>query len=108
MKKLSVAFVLTASLFAMSAMAADSWTGTISDSKCGAKHADASEEGSMKCAQKCVKGGATPVFITDGKVITLDKDSQAKVMDHVGHKVVVTGKLDGDSLTIDTVKTASD
>src|SRR5450759_1295737 len=61
MKKLSVAFVLTASLFAMSAMAADSWTGTISDSKCGAKHADASEEGSMKCAQKCVKGGATPI-----------------------------------------------
>jgi len=28
-------------------------------------------------------------------------------MDHLGHKVTVTGKLDGDTITIDSVKMAS-
>jgi hypothetical protein len=87
-------------LFAASAFAAE-WKGTISDAKCGAAHADASEK-SMKCAQACVKGGQAAVFVSDGKVLKIA--NQDKVAAHVGHKVTLTGKLDGDTVTVDEVK----
>ena len=98
MKKL----VLASALFG-AALFAGEWKGTISDAGCGAKHADASEK-SMKCVEGCVKGkGAAPVFVTeDGKVLKIaDKE---KVMAHLGHKVVVMGKLEGDTVAIDSVK----
>ncbi len=91
-------------LCGISAYAAE-WTGTISDAKCGAAHTDASAK-SQKCVQACVKGGQEPVFVTDGKVLKIEKDSQAKVMDHLGHKVVVDGTLDGDTVTIASIKMA--
>ena len=99
MKKLVVVFVLLMSLFAVSAMA-DEWTGYISDSKCGAKGA---KDAHAACAEKCVKGGAAPVFVTsDGKVLKIDDAS--KVTDHVGHKVTLTGTLDGDTVKVESVK----
>lgn len=94
--------VMTASLFAVSAMA-EKYSGTISDAKCGMAHADASEK-SMKCVQGCVKGGQAPVLVVDGKVYKIADDSKDKVMDHLGHKVEVDGKLDGETITIKSVK----
>lgn len=96
MKKLAIAF----SLCAVSAFAAQ-MKGTISDAKCGAAHADASEK-SMKCAQGCVKGGQAAVFVSDGKVYKIADAS--KVANHIGHKVVVDGKVDGDTVKIDSVE----
>ena len=93
-------------LFAFAAVStfAAQVTGFVADSKCGAKHADASEA-SAACAQKCVKGGAATVIVTkDAKVYKLDADSQAKVKDMVGKTVTVNGKVDGDNLTIESVK----
>lgn len=98
MKK-TIVFLMLFVFCALSAMAGE-WTGYISDSKCGAK---GSKEAHAKCAESCVKGGASPVFVTeDGKVLKVD--DTAKVMDHVGHKVTVTGEIDGDTLKVDTVK----
>jgi len=94
-KKLAIAF----SLCAVS-MFAGEWKGTIGDSKCAAKHADASEK-SMKCAQACVKGGAQPVMIVGENVYKIANPE--KVTDHVGHKVTVTGNLSGDTITVDSV-----
>ena len=103
-KKFAYAVVLGAALCSFS-FADDSWTGVIAESKCGAKHADAdTNEKSAACIKSCVKGGASPVLVTDGKVVSLDKTSQEKVMAHLGHKVTVTGKLEGDTLHIDSVK----
>lgn len=86
-------------LFAVSAFAAE-WKGTISDAKCGAAHADASEK-SMKCVNGCVKGGQKAVLVSDGKVMQIA--NQDKVAAHLGHKVTVTGKLEGDTVTVDSV-----
>ena len=95
-KKLVFAFsLLSVSLFA------GEWSGTISDSKCAAKHEDASPA-SMKCAQACVGKGADPVLVSEGKVYKIADKS--KVTEHVGHKVTVTGDLEGDTITVDTVK----
>jgi hypothetical protein len=95
-KKLAFAF----SLLAVSAFAAE-LKGTISDAKCAAAHADASEK-SMKCVNACVKGGQAAVLVSEGKVMKIA--NQDKVKEHLGHKVTVTGKVDGDTITIDEVK----
>ena len=87
-------------LFAVSAFAAE-WKGTISDAKCGAAHADASEK-SMKCVNACVKGGQKAVFVSDGKVLQIA--NQDKVTEHLGHKVTINGKLEGETITVDSVK----
>ena len=101
MKKIGM-IAITASMFAMSAMA-EKWSGTISDAKCGLAHADASEK-SMACVKACAKGGQAPVFVVDGKVFKFDDASKAKVMDHLGHKVSIDGKLEGDTITVKSVK----
>ena len=98
MKKIALAWVLVLSLCVVKSFAAE-MTGYISDSKCGAKgendaHAD--------CAIKCVKGGAAPVFVSDGKVYKID--DAAKMQDHVGHKVTITGEVKGDTIQVQEVK----
>ena len=98
MKRLAIAFALVLSLFAFYAMAAE-WTGYISDAKCGLK---GSSDAHAKCAENCVKGGSAAVFVSDGKVYKVA--DQAKVTDHVGHKVTITGTMKGDTITVDSVK----
>jgi hypothetical protein len=98
LKRLAIAFALVLSLFALSAMAAE-LTGYISDAKCGLKGA---ADAHAKCAETCVKGGAAAVFVSNGKVYKVD--DQAKVQDHVGHKVTITGKIAGDTVHVDAVK----
>ena len=96
MKRLAIVI----SLSAMAAFAAE-WKGTISDAKCGAAHADASQK-SMNCVKGCVKGGQAPVLVSDGKVYKIADAS--KVQDHLGQKVVVTGSMNGDTVTVDSVR----
>jgi hypothetical protein len=99
MKKLFAICALTA-ISSLSAFAGE-WSGVIADSKC--KHTDGTEA-HIACTQKCVKGGADAVFVTaDDKVLKIDKTSLDKVQPHLGHKVTVTGKVTGDTLTIDTI-----
>ena len=87
-------------LFAACAFAGE-WKGTISDAKCGAAHAEPTEK-SMKCVNGCVKGGQKAVFVSDGKIIQIA--NQDAVKEHLGHKVTLTGKLEGDTVTVDSVK----
>jgi hypothetical protein len=91
-------------LFAASAFAA-SWTGTISDAGCGAKHADASEA-SQKCAQRCFSKSGEAVLVVGDKVVKIAAASKDKIKDHVGHKVTVNGKLENDVITVDSVEMA--
>lgn len=92
------------SLCAVSALA-ESWTGTISDAGCGAKHADASEA-SMKCAQRCFGRDGKAVLVVGDKVVAINAASKEKIKDHIGHKVTVTGSLANDVLTVESVKMA--
>lgn len=98
MKKFAFACLFVTSTFAVSAFAED-WTGYISDSKCAAKGA---KDEHADCAVKCVKGGASAVFVVDGKVYKIDDPT--KVADHIGHKVTISGTLDGDTVKVDSVK----
>jgi hypothetical protein len=93
-KKLALAFALAS----ISAMAAD-WTGYIVDKSCADKKA---MWGNEKCAASCIKKGAPAVFVTeDGKIFQVDQD---KVLAHAGHKVTISGTMDGDTIKVDSVK----
>ena len=95
MKKLLVVFALAG----MSAMAAD-WTGYIIDKSCASKKEMWGNEG---CAKACIKRGDPAVFVTeDGTIYQVS--NQDKVKDHAGHKVTISGKMDGDTITVESVK----
>jgi Protein of unknown function (DUF5818) len=96
--KRTVALFAIAAGFSFSAMAAD-YTGTIIDQMCSGKPA---MKGDVECATKCIKGGSPAVLLTDdGKVYKIA--DQAKVIPHAGQKVTISGKLKGDTLSVDKV-----
>jgi hypothetical protein len=97
-------FIVVSALMAIGSLSAfaGEWSGVIADSKC--KHTDGTQA-HIDCTAKCIKDGSAPVFVTaDNKVLKIDKDSLDKVTPHYGHKVTVTGKVDGDTIKIDSIK----
>ena len=100
MKKIVFTFVL----FTAAALAGE-WTGYVSETKCGAKHGDASA-GSVGCVKACIKGGAKPVLVVDGKVVPIsnvDKVPEALY----GLKVTVSGEMKGDAVEIESIAAAN-
>jgi hypothetical protein len=97
MKKLLAVLAFCAS----SAMAADV-TGYIIDKNCSTKKEMFGDEA---CAKRCIARGNPAVLATeDGKIYTIS--NQDKVKEMAGKKVTVTGKMDGDSITVDTIALA--
>jgi hypothetical protein len=81
-------------LAAMAALAADV-TGYIVDKSCAGKKAMWTN---TACVEKCAGNGQALVLVQeDGKV--LEVTDQAKVKAHGGHKVTVTGKVEGEKIT---------
>jgi hypothetical protein len=94
MKKVLAVLALCAS----AAMAADV-TGYIIDKSCAGKKDMAGDEA---CAKRCIGRGQPAVLATeDGKVYNIA--NQDKVKDSAGKKVTVTGKMDGDTITVETI-----
>ena len=81
-----------------------SWTGTVSDSMCGAKHATANAD-AVSCVEKCVAGGSKYVLVVKGKVYQLDDQDKFKGMG--GTSVKVSGTMKGDAITVASVAPAS-
>ena|SRR6516162_9195775 len=88
---------------AISAMAAD-WTGYIVDTSCATKQgAKAASDDHAACSARCIKGGSPAVLVnSEGKVYKIA--NQDKVTAHAGHKVTITGKMEGDTITVEDVK----
>jgi hypothetical protein len=98
MKKLTAVAALAFGL-AASGLAAE-FKGFVEDTKCSTM---AAMKDDAECAKKCIKGGSPAVLVgEDGKIYKID--NQAKIVDHAGEKVTVTGKLKGDTITVDSVK----
>jgi hypothetical protein len=75
--------------------------GYVSDSKCGAKGANAK---AAECTKKCVKAGAKLVVVTDSDQKVLTVDNPDTLTGHEGHHVAVTGHVMGDSIHVESVK----
>ena len=104
----SIAAVTLAALcFLVGAQArADSWTGWISDSGCGAKGANADHKA---CALKCVKDkGAKYVLVNSATKDVVPIHNQDAVSEaNLGQEVTVTGSLTEDKqIHVDSIAPA--
>jgi len=98
MKTITAMTILTLGL-AASGIAAD-FRGFIEDQMCAGKP---EMKGDSGCAQKCIKGGSPAVLVTiEGQIYKIA--NQKKIVAHAGEIVTVSGKLKGDTLTIEAVK----
>jgi hypothetical protein len=62
----------------------------------------------VACTKACInKKGADPVFVSDGKVLKFDAASMAKAKKMAGEKVTINGTVNGDTLTVASIKKAS-
>jgi hypothetical protein len=82
-------------------MAADV-TGYIIDKSCASKKG---MWGNEACAKSCIKRGDPAMLVTEeGKIYSVA--NQDKVVDMAGKKVTVTGKLEGETITVDSIAPA--
>jgi hypothetical protein len=101
--------VLGAGLFATTTFAAakdKTYTGTVSDAMCGAKHAMGD---AAACTRACVGKGSKYALVVGEKVYTLetsDKDALATLDKQAGAKATVTGTAKGNTITVSSVKAA--
>jgi hypothetical protein len=100
MKKLLMVMISLVVLSCLAWAGTGTWSGTVSDSNCGAKH-EAGTDADVACVKTCVEKGAKYVLAIGGKVYQVEP--QAKYKDHAGHKVKVTGKMEGDTITAEMV-----
>jgi hypothetical protein len=101
--------VLAASL-TVSAFAAKgkTYTGTVSDSMCGAKHAMPGDAAS--CTRGCVSKGSKYALVVGDKVYTLetsDKDALATLDKQAGAKATVMGTEKDNTITVTSVKASN-
>jgi hypothetical protein len=102
-----VAFTAAVLFSAATTFAADqTWTGKISDSKCGANHM-AGEHGKKMtdraCTAACVKDGAKYVFVSNGKVYNISNQDNPALAAHAGHSVRLTGEMSGDTIKVSKI-----
>ncbi len=61
------------------------------------------DDGPAVCAMKCGQLRVVQ-FAPVGLDPQIGISDQSKVQDHIGHKVTITGKVDGDTLKVESVK----
>jgi len=83
---------------AVSSFAAD-FKGFVQDEACSTK---AAMKGNAECSKSCIDKGAKAVLVTDdGKIYKIA--DQDKVKAHAGHNVTITGKLEGETISVEKV-----
>jgi hypothetical protein len=83
------------------------FTGTVSDAMCGAKHEMSGS--AAGCTRGCVKHGSKYALVSGDKVYTLntrDKAADAELDKLAGEKATVKGTLDGNSIEVASVAAA--
>jgi len=87
-----------------SSASAESWSGVVSDSACGAKHEEAAEGADKMpdrdCTLACVKGGSKFVLVSGGKVYAITNQDFPDLVANAGRAVKVDGDLKGDAIVI--------
>jgi hypothetical protein len=93
---------LTASLAI--AQATQTLTGTVSDTMCGKKHM-VSGKSAAECTRECVKAGSDYALVVGDKVYTLI-GNKTLIDQFAGENVVVTGKTNGNTVTMQSIQAA--
>jgi hypothetical protein len=102
MKKQIAVFAAAAAM--MFAAGNQTFTGTITDTMCGAGHKSMNMSPDDKCVTECVKAGARYALYDGKNVYELsDQKSPAKF---AAKKVTVTGTLQGKTIHVDSIAAA--
>jgi hypothetical protein len=87
------------------------WTGTISDSMCGASHAKRAEAGhwtERECVIECIKGLAEYVLVDQNQnVIRIANQDFVGLPFRAGRAVKITGELKNGGIVIANLEAAS-
>jgi hypothetical protein len=94
------------------------WTGRISDDKCGASHEQmiaarnkelhtSSGAAEHDCTLACMKDGAKYVLVTKDKVYNIANQNLPALPQYAGQPLQVSGDLKGDTITISKVTVLS-
>jgi len=79
----------------------DTFVGLISDTNCGPRH-KLKDKSAEECTRTCVRSGANFALVTGSKVYVLKGDTNDLGV-LAGQKVKVTGTLEGDTITAQSV-----
>lgn len=106
---LLLGLVVLAGLFVFPAFSSgkakpSSWTGTISDSNCGAKHQ--ANMNPADCTRACVQKGASYALVSGENVYVLKGGDAAALDKLVGEKATISGSLNGNTIEVATVEAA--
>ncbi len=104
---LFLALFMTASLAVSASAKATTFTGTVSDAMCGAKHAMPGD--AAGCTRACVSKGSKYALVVGDKVYTLDttdKAALAALDKQAGAKATVTGTEKDGTIAVTSVKAA--
>ncbi len=102
-----ISFIAIAATIALAEGKAQTFTGEVSDSMCGAKHMMAGKTG--ECARACVGKGSSYALVVGDKVYALhaqDKSAQEELNKLAGEQAKVTGTADGDTIKVSKVAAA--
>ncbi len=77
------------------------WSGTISDSNCGAKHV--SEGNPAECTRACVAKGASFALVSGQSVYVLKGGDSAALDKLAGERATISGTLDGNTIEVSSV-----
>ena len=97
---LSAAFSVGAAF----AQSSQSVTGTVTDAMCGAHHMMQGKT-PAQCTRECVKEGSDFALASGDKVYIL-KGDKSQFDKLAGQNVIVKGKVDGKTLTVDSIAAA--
>ena len=81
------------------------FSGMITDSRCGARHRMNSGKTSAECARSCVRNGSRYVLVDGEKIYGLAGDL-TPLEKLAGERVNVSGILEGDTITVKEVTSA--
>ncbi len=95
---LAAVVLLSLSLFA----ANHTFTGTVSDAMCGARHTMMPGKPDADCVRACVKAGSDYALVVGNKVYTL-KGDKAALDKFAGQKATITGQLSGDTIQASSI-----
>lgn len=105
MKVLALNLVLTVGASALAfAQAAQTITGTVTDSMCGAHHMMKNAT-PAQCTRECVKQGSDYALASGNKIYTL-KGDKVQFDKFAGENVVVQGTTQGTTISVQSIKAA--
>ena len=101
-----IALLSIAVMITVAASKAQTFTGEVSDSMCGAKHM---MENKADCTRACISKGSSYALVVGDKLYKLntsDKAALDQLNTLAGEKAKVTGTADGDTIEVSKVTPA--